>query len=649
MPAERLLIPAFKGLNLSDHPTVIDDGELTACINFYPERGRLVRRAGQRVLSLGGAHVEDITGVMRVNRPDKGGTVAALVGTLTKISRFRQSTLTFNDLTDTSALLSSSSALWQFFQYRGFNYALRNGGGGSPLIRIVGSTSFLRAGVAAPGTTPTLTADATGGTLVAGDYRGVVTFVTNDGQESAPSPVGTVTLGVTGRIDWSAIPTSANAQVNRRKLYRSLVGQVGEYFLVTTINDNTTTTFADDSVEPQDLGALANFDTGVPPDAAAAKGAIWKDRLFLSDGQTVYYSNVGRVAEFAASSTFIPSQVSSSDSSVFVKALIPAGERLLILCDRGVLYLQGTSPSTWELKVLSDVVGCYAPFSAASGDGLAFWLGINDFYMSDGQSIRSIGRGKVRPLIHNIEKETAGIDQKPFGFVYERKHWYLISVPTIDVATNKLIIGYNYEDDAWFTFNTNNGTDDVPSVFVVDYDSDPEWSTTDEPVGSILAGGTSNHLLRFHVDDEGAGTPVVADEVGQSGGVPTTVDVVARFMTKAFQPNGPRRYGVRRVAINMHSALELGATTGTLAIYNELYVPFAGTTALAEVAVAKSRASLSLVDAVSAWRVYNLSTVQVPGTDFAFDFSTSAGGSLQIGPVAIDYESLMRLARPQPV
>jgi hypothetical protein len=81
---------------------------------------------------------------------------------------------------------------------------------------------------------------------ISGQYQYCITFVTNFG-ETQPSPliVGTTT---TGSMILSDIPISLNGDAFARKIYRSYEYDTVEFsakHFVTTINDNTTTTYID--------------------------------------------------------------------------------------------------------------------------------------------------------------------------------------------------------------------------------------------------------------------------------------------------------------------------------------------------------------------------------------------------------------------
>lgn len=101
----------------------------------------------------------------------------------------------------------------------------------------------------------------TGGSLVTGGYAYKVTYVTAAG-ETLPSSDGYsgTSYGVfipmgsgTNKINLSRIPVSSDGRVTKRKIYRTKVNGGGTgfaaYFLLTTINDNTTTTYSDTTAD----------------------------------------------------------------------------------------------------------------------------------------------------------------------------------------------------------------------------------------------------------------------------------------------------------------------------------------------------------------------------------------------------------------
>lgn len=101
--------------------------------------------------------------------------------------------------------------------------------------------------VSAPSTAPTATAVGSGGSIGAGDgYKYKVTFVTASGEtELCTATSNTVTVVNNGSVNLSNIPVSSNVNVIGRKIYRNKIASPNDFFLVDTINNNTTTTYAD--------------------------------------------------------------------------------------------------------------------------------------------------------------------------------------------------------------------------------------------------------------------------------------------------------------------------------------------------------------------------------------------------------------------
>ncbi len=103
---------------------------------------------------------------------------------------------------------------------------------------------------------PTATlAGAGAGLLSNGLYGYKVTFIAQ-GKESAASPAVTETVvdfTTDGKINLTAIPVSTDPSVTSRKIYRTTAGG-GTYQLLTTIANNTATTFLD-NIADASLGA----------------------------------------------------------------------------------------------------------------------------------------------------------------------------------------------------------------------------------------------------------------------------------------------------------------------------------------------------------------------------------------------------------
>ena len=103
--------------------------------------------------------------------------------------------------------------------------------------------------IAAPSAAPTAAVGTASGSLGSGTYGYNVTFVTPFGESTGATVAGTVATGASTSVNLTAIAVSTNTNVYQRKVYRTAVGG-STYYLLATINDNSTTTYADTASDP---------------------------------------------------------------------------------------------------------------------------------------------------------------------------------------------------------------------------------------------------------------------------------------------------------------------------------------------------------------------------------------------------------------
>lgn len=104
--------------------------------------------------------------------------------------------------------------------------------------------------IVAPVVAPTL-ANSGAGTLPAGDYTYYVVFGRQTGgdieQVSDNGPESTITIPINREITLSNIEVSTDPQVTCRIIYRKSPTSIGVYYRLTVINDNTTTSYVDNT------------------------------------------------------------------------------------------------------------------------------------------------------------------------------------------------------------------------------------------------------------------------------------------------------------------------------------------------------------------------------------------------------------------
>lgn len=447
------------GINQGRPPSEMGDNEFAELVNFYPFSTKLRRRGGCRKLNTAGAYSERLTSLFPY-RPEGASTVTTILAGLTTIAKLDGTGITAIP-GQAGFTIGSATDPWTLFEYKDILYAFR--ASSNQLIRCDG-TYYGPAGISAPATAPTI-AEGAAGNITAADYYGVYTFYNSaTNVESNPSdPSAKLTHGGTKKIDWTGVAVSTNQQVDSRRLYRTLPDNTGEYYYVDTIDNNFDTTYTGDDVLVQDLGRSVSFFNGTPP-TGLLYGAVWKERLFATDGSLLYYSESGLVECFD-DDNYVPVY---PDDGHEIRAIHAFGDRLVIGKTNKVHYLVGTDPAYFALLTLSDRHGCASHHSMKSAEGLLFWLGLDNVYRSDGNSVKGIASIKMQDYLASA---TAAQLETAFAAVYPKLNWYILVIPGVA----ELI--YNYKTDSWSEVSTlcgisgmNEHFDDdfLPETFVLD-------------------------------------------------------------------------------------------------------------------------------------------------------------------------------------
>ena len=572
------------GLNQGQPPQTIEDREWVVCQNFYPFATKLRRRGGLRRL-VTTPYAERITGVLAF-RPTTG-LVQTLLGAQTTLAVLSgMSIVALPPLAGFS--ITSSTKPWTAFEYKNIAYWLRENS--NSLVRSDG-TYYGPSGISAPAAAPTLAAGAAGD-IPAADFIGVYTFynaATN--VESNPSPASAVyTHAGTAKINWSGIGVSSNSQVGARRLYRTLPDQTGEYYFVAQIDNNSDTTFTGDNVLVQDLGEAVSFSNGLPP-SGLHFGAVWKERFFASDKVDVFYSEQGRIENFDEESiiSVFP------DDGHEIRGLHAYGDRLVIGKTNKVHYLVGSGPDNFGLLTLSDRHGCASHSSMQSAEGLLFWLGLDNFYRSDGNAVTGLASVKLQTIIAALDPATL---EYATAVVFPGRNWYVCNIP--GVAT----VVYNYKTDAWAEFTHTATIEGIFDHF------------DDNFIQDLYATDDAGYLYRFA--DETYRYDDVEDTTG--GAIP------ASLVSKPQEAGNPGAYAVMsRVAL----AAQQYAEQITLSWLHE------GT-------VLNTR-EVSL-DYGERWKMYALSTRQGAKADTRLKIDYAGATQIELEGWLVDADSIGRLS-----
>ncbi|MEM7828031.1 MAG: hypothetical protein QW561_01680, partial [Candidatus Aenigmatarchaeota archaeon] len=298
-------------------------------------------------------------------------------------------------------------------------------------------TSLTKWGISAPGTAPTLTVGEAGN--LTGTYKYKVTFLNAEGTESGSSPAS-AEITVSGqKINLSNIPTSPDGQVAKRRIYR-FGGTLTDYYLVATINDNTTTTYTD-NLPDTDVGALLDpYDRYPAPNAKTLD--VHYNRIFagnikhagVSYPHGFVWSRARRPENFYDPSDPDPAGRKGKE----VVRVIEMGESIYFFTKETISALRGSNEDTFYLDPTYVQMPCQSGLSVCRIGTAIGYLGLDGYYLFNGLSSRNVS-DKVRSIFVD-EINTDEIEK--ISAVYDQKHnrLYIIYPEGSAVDPDKILI-----------------------------------------------------------------------------------------------------------------------------------------------------------------------------------------------------------------
>lgn len=591
------------GLAQGQPATRILDKQFVDLYNQYPYGTRLRRRDGTRKLTDTIAPSE-ITGFY----PYKTalGEWTLLCGLQDGVGKLDGTEIT--QLASVGGItIPSTDDPWSFLQYKDVVYGFRKNAG---RMKRITATTFADSGLDSPATYPSGAESSPGaGALENGDYRYVVTHMnTTTGVESNPSDELTVTVAAgPSKITLSDIPICPNSFGNARKIYRTVVDQVGQYFLVAIIADNTTTTY-EDNVITNDLGASVSFDNGLPP-TGTIYGELFYERLFSTDGRDLFYSEIG-LAEcngFESILSIYP------DDGQEIRGLRAWGDRLIVGKTNKMHYLTGTNPSNFELRTLSDRHGCHSFYSLQVAEGNLIWFGGDGFYRSTGGAPESISTRLIDTFVDNIPEEGR---EYVFAAIYPRLSLYIAAIPQDSTLLPKVAVAFNYKTGAWCAF-------DLPTATPGEYQA-PQCLTGfyDENYGHRLYCTANDGYVYEFMAPESNGQ----DQIDGA----SSCCVPVRVKSKRYQLEKP---GAKKALRRLHILTPSMAEEITLHIYrNGSSTPYLSRTA-------------RLDSDTNEWKRYSLSNLHAPTGDIQVGWSYGGTRELEINELAFEVVEFERRGR----
>jgi hypothetical protein len=222
-------------------------------------------------------------------------------------------------------------------------------------------TAFTRHGV--PQATMTVSANSNGAGVLTGDYQYKVTYVNSQSVEGDVSSALTTFAVAAKQIRLTSLPVAPQSfGVSARRIYRTVAG--GTSFLrVTTVNDNTTTLY-DDNTADGSLGLAAPTNKGEPPKYSCI--VYHQNRLFMNDSDNpglLWWTDLNEPYTVNLTTNFAAIGDQSSD---LITGLAVFNNTLAVFCQKAVwlVYMADTDPANWRY------IRAKAPYSSKSPYGL---------------------------------------------------------------------------------------------------------------------------------------------------------------------------------------------------------------------------------------------------------------------------------------
>lgn len=203
------------------------------------------------------------------------------------------------------------------------------------------------------------------------------------------------------KVALSSIPTSSDSQVDQRKIYRTLPG--GEtYYLVATINDNTTTSFTDNIPDAM-LGWAMNEDNDVAPLGDSSEW--WDNRLWImdKDENIGYYSKTDIPDSFDTSSRYVSFRRGNVNEKT--NQIVGYKDHLYGFKKRSIAYVSKRLDGTYAVRNASKGYGCIAPWSVVEVYGLLCFVSHRGWEQFNGErSYPTLFSKPIRTTLKTIDK-----------------------------------------------------------------------------------------------------------------------------------------------------------------------------------------------------------------------------------------------------
>ena len=292
--------------------------------------------------------------------------------------------------------------------------------GGGDLFKVAIDGTVTQWGIDAPLTDFTAAVGVAG--VLSGTYQYHITFLNNTtGSRSNANPLPQSIALTSDKADLTSIPTSSDAQVDRREVWRT-VSNGSVFFLLTTINDNVTTTFTDNDPDTSLSGTELPTDNTPPLDTydgafGPHDGRMWWYRLNIN-GQRgrVQFSPKGRPESVSG---FI--DISSDDDGIQEMFVFNASH--YVITNSRIYQISGTAAEgIFSTPEIGGTLGIVNPFTIATHSSGVYYETQDSIVVFDGTTsvpvqpvpVQGIFKGKTLENIASFTGVVAAVSENEY-------------------------------------------------------------------------------------------------------------------------------------------------------------------------------------------------------------------------------------------
>jgi hypothetical protein len=427
------------GLNTRDIDSKIKDNELSAIRDFVlDKKGALTVRDGYSSLFASEAGTDPI--MSQGGFYKTGATAEHIFTSATSIyKRLAASTTTAAIKTG----LTGDGLVFDLHQFMD-KYFMANG---TDNIQVWNGSTIHDIGYPIPSTGVTA-AEGAAGLLENKEYQYKVTFYYEDGESNPNATATSITPTASHKVELTAIPVDATGRAIYRRLYRT-AGDGSTFKLLTTISDNTTTTYSDNNPDAG-LGADMDEDNYYTYISTCKYVMNHKGRMWYAGNATypsrLYYSK-SLVPESNPNTYYW--DVGSNDGDIITGIMVNLGA-LVIFKRYSTWVITGDVPTGTDadmvLEKVNPSIGCIARKTAChAGNDILFLSpsqGVHRLHriiLSDSESMDAESLSdKIKPTL--MEQMQTSLFSYAHAVVFDHKYFLFLTPLSYAIPSRALVL-----------------------------------------------------------------------------------------------------------------------------------------------------------------------------------------------------------------